>query len=87
MSRSIARRDLALLTLAAASWGVGTVASKRAVAEIPPFTLLTVQLAASLAVLGVVMRARGLSLRGSPQTLAGWASSIPASRTHSAWPA
>lgn len=70
MSRSIARRDLALLTLAAASWGVGTVASKRAVAEIPPFTLLTVQLAASLAVLVVVMRARGLSLRGSPQPLA-----------------
>lgn len=70
MSRSIARRDLALLTLAAASWGMGTVASKRAVAEIPPFTLLTVQLAASLAVLVVVMRARGLSLRGSPQPLA-----------------
>jgi hypothetical protein len=39
------------LVLAAASWGLGTVISKRAVAEIPPFTLLVVQLASSVAAL------------------------------------
>ncbi|MEO8228930.1 MAG: DMT family transporter [Chloroflexota bacterium] len=49
--------------LAAASWGVGTVISKRALDEIPPLTLLPIQLAASLLVLTVLMRRRGLSLR------------------------
>ncbi|HET9345509.1 MAG TPA: DMT family transporter [Candidatus Limnocylindrales bacterium] len=67
---SIARRDLVLLTLAAASWGVGTVVSKRAVEEIPPFTLLPIQLGASLAVLVVLMLATGAPLRGSPPILA-----------------
>jgi drug/metabolite transporter (DMT)-like permease len=67
---AIARRDLALLTLAAASWGVGTVISKRAVAEVPPFTLLAVQLAASLLVFAILMRATGMPLRGSPPILA-----------------
>jgi len=66
---AIARRDLALLTCAAASWGVGTVVSKRAVEEIPPFTLLPIQLAASLVVLVVIMRATGAPLRGSPPIL------------------
>ena len=33
-------RDLAALILAATCWGVGTVISKAALAEIPPFTLL-----------------------------------------------
>jgi drug/metabolite transporter (DMT)-like permease len=50
-----------LLVLAAAAWGVGTVISKRAVAEIPPLTLLVVQLATSVAALGLatlVARAR-----------------------------
>lgn len=70
MSSSIARRDLVLLTLAAACWGLGTVVSKRAVAEFPPLTLLAVQLAASLAVLVVLMRAGRQSLRGSPPILA-----------------
>jgi drug/metabolite transporter (DMT)-like permease len=68
-SASTARRDLVLLTLAAASWGVGTVVSKRAVGEIPPLTLLPVQLAASLAVLVVLMRVTGMPLRGSPPIL------------------
>jgi drug/metabolite transporter (DMT)-like permease len=67
---AIARRDLVLLTLAAASWGVGTVVSKRAVEEIPPFTLLPIQLASSLVVLVVLMRATGAPLRGSPPILA-----------------
>ena len=70
MTSSIARRDLLLLTLAAGSWGVGTVISKRAVEEIPPFTLLPIQLAASLSVLIVLMRVGGMSLRGSPRILA-----------------
>ena len=69
MSRSsIAPRDLAALVLAATCWGVGTVISKAALAEISPFTLLPIQLAASLAVLAVLMRYRGISFRteGSP---------------------
>jgi probable blue pigment (indigoidine) exporter len=67
---SVARRDLLLLALAAASWGVGTVVSKRAVDEIPPFTLLPMQLAASVVVLAALMRASGQPLRGSPVLLA-----------------
>jgi probable blue pigment (indigoidine) exporter len=68
-SPALARRDLVALTLAAAAWGVGTVISKRALDEIPPLTLLPVQLAASLTVLAVLMRRRGLPLRGSPAIL------------------
>jgi probable blue pigment (indigoidine) exporter len=63
-SSSFARGDLLRLTLAAACWGLGTVISKRAVAEIPPLTLLPIQLAASLVVLNVLMRRRGIPLRG-----------------------
>ena len=69
MSRSsIAPRDLAALILAATCWGVGTVISKAALAEISPFTLLPIQLAASLAILAVLMRRQGISFRteGSP---------------------
>jgi drug/metabolite transporter (DMT)-like permease len=69
-SMALSRRDIVPLALAAASWGVGTVISKRAVEEIPPFTLLPIQLAASLAVLAVLMRATGMPLRGSPPILA-----------------
>lgn len=70
LAAAIARRDLVLLTLAAASWGVGTVISKRAVEEIPPFTLMPIQLAASLVILVTLMRATGAPLRGSPTILA-----------------
>jgi drug/metabolite transporter (DMT)-like permease len=69
MSRSsIAPRDLAALILAASCWGVGTVISKAALGEMSPFTLLPIQLAASLAVLAVLMRYQGISFRteGSP---------------------
>ena len=59
----IPRRTLLDLTLAAACWGIGTVVSKRAVAEIPPLSLLLIQLAVSLAVLGALMRWRGLPFR------------------------
>ena len=47
------------LVLAAACWGLGTVVSKQAVAELPPVTLLAIQLAVSLAVMLVVVRLRG----------------------------
>jgi drug/metabolite transporter (DMT)-like permease len=69
MSRSsIARRDLAALILAATCWGVGTVISKAALAEVPPLTLLPVQLAASLVILAILTRRQGISFRtdGSP---------------------
>jgi len=57
-------RDLLALTFAAASWGVGTVISKRALEEIPPLTLLAVQLMASLGVLAVLLRRQGIRSRG-----------------------
>jgi drug/metabolite transporter (DMT)-like permease len=69
--QSLDRRPVVALTLAAACWGIGTVISKRAVAEIPPLVLLAVQLSASLAVLGVLMRRRGISLRGGAPPLLG----------------
>lgn len=57
------RRTVLALTLAAACWGIGTVVSKRAIDEIPPLTLLPIQLGASLAVLALLMRWRGLPFR------------------------
>ncbi|MFI5255389.1 MAG: DMT family transporter [Candidatus Limnocylindrales bacterium] len=63
MSGLSANRRVALyLTLAAASWGAGTAISKRAVAEIPPLTLLPIQLAVSVTVLVLLMRGRGENL-------------------------
>lgn len=50
------RRALLFVVLAAASWGTGTVLSKAAVAEMPPITLLGVQLVVSVIVLRVLMR-------------------------------
>jgi len=65
-------RPLVLLILAAACWGLGTVISKRAVEAIPPITLLVLQLAASLVVLGLALRRRALppSDRPIPPVLA-----------------
>ena len=64
MSPARSPRSAALvLTLAAASWGMGTVVSKHAVSEIPPLTLLPIQLAASLALLALLMRLRGIPFR------------------------
>ncbi|HSO29324.1 MAG TPA: DMT family transporter [Candidatus Sulfomarinibacteraceae bacterium] len=55
MSRSVIPISAVIsLVLAAASWGVGTVVSKRAVAEIPPLELLVIQLATSVVVLVLV---------------------------------
>jgi drug/metabolite transporter (DMT)-like permease len=57
-----------LLVLAAASWGAGTVISKRAVAEIPPLVLLVVQLATSVTVLRVaVLAARDRGAEADPE--------------------
>jgi probable blue pigment (indigoidine) exporter len=63
-SSTLVRGDLLRLTIAAACWGLGTVVSKRAVTEIPALTLLPIQLTASLFVLSVLMRRRGILLRG-----------------------
>ena len=57
------RRNVLLLAVAAACWGLGAVISKRAVDEIPPFTLLPIQLGTSLVVFSILMRSRGLPLR------------------------
>jgi drug/metabolite transporter (DMT)-like permease len=71
-SSSPSRRTVLALILAAACWGFGTVISKRAIDEIPPLTLLPIQLGASLAVLAVLMRWRGLPLRDrSPSRILG----------------
>jgi drug/metabolite transporter (DMT)-like permease len=70
-SPSVARRDLVALVLAATCWGGGTVISKAALAEIPPLTLLPIQLASSLAVLGILMRRRGISFRSDAPPLLG----------------
>ena len=68
---AVARRDLAALVLAATCWGVGTVISKAALDEVPPLTLLPIQLAASLAVLALLMRRQGVSFRGDGPPLLG----------------
>jgi probable blue pigment (indigoidine) exporter len=59
MSRADPRRNILFLVLAAACWGIGTVISKQAVAEMPPLTLLPIQLATSVAFLLVLTRLRG----------------------------
>ena len=72
MSRySVTRRDLLSLVLAAVCWGAGTVVSKAALAEVPPLTLLPVQLAASLGVLAVLMRRRRIPFRSDAPPLLG----------------
>ena len=63
-SQSPRRRHVLALILAALCWGAGTVISKQAVAEIPPLTLLLVQLAISVGFLSLVARRRGERLTG-----------------------
>jgi len=53
------RSERLYLVAAAACWGIGTVASKQAVAEFPPLTLLAIQLAASVVFLAFLARFRG----------------------------
>ena len=73
MSTSPSPRGAVLaLTLAAACWGFGTVVSKAAIEEIPPLSLLPIQLVASLAVLALLVRWRGIPLRdGSASPILG----------------
>jgi drug/metabolite transporter (DMT)-like permease len=68
---SIARRDLLALVIAAACWGLGTVISKAALDEMPPLTLLPIQLASSLAILAVLMRREGIAFRSGESPLLG----------------
>jgi drug/metabolite transporter (DMT)-like permease len=68
---SIALADLGALVLAAACWGIGTVVSKAALTELPPLSLLSIQLASSLTVLFILMRRRGVALRGDGPVLLG----------------
>jgi drug/metabolite transporter (DMT)-like permease len=63
-------RPLLLLVLAAASWGTGTVLSKRAVGELPPMTLLAAQLVVSVAVLAVAVIATREPVRSVQPRLA-----------------
>jgi probable blue pigment (indigoidine) exporter len=63
LASSTSRSAVLALILAAASWGLGTVVAKRAVAEITPLTLLAIQLTTSLLVLAILMRWRGLAFR------------------------
>jgi probable blue pigment (indigoidine) exporter len=56
-------RHVLLLTFAAACWGLGTVASKRAVAEIPPTVLLPVQLLSSSLILFLLAGVTRVPLR------------------------
>jgi drug/metabolite transporter (DMT)-like permease len=58
--------EVLFLVTAAACWGIGTVVSKQAVAELPPLTLLAVQLATSVAFLALLARARGSAPTASP---------------------
>lgn len=64
----LARHKYSLsLIAAAASWGVATVISKRAIDEIPPLTLLPIQLTMSVGLLAVLLRAQGVGVNWSPQ--------------------
>ncbi len=68
---TVDRHDLVALVLAAFCWGLGTVISKAALAEVPPLTLLPIQLTASLAILAVLMRRNGISFRSGASPLLG----------------
>src|SRR3954453_17214311 len=56
--RAPARVAVAALIAAAACWGLGTVVSKQVVDDVPPLTLLPIQLAASTVLLLVATPTR-----------------------------
>ncbi len=64
------RSASAALILAAACWGLGTVIAKRAIDEIPPASLLAIQLASSVLVLAVLVRPSRARIAGVPPLLA-----------------
>jgi drug/metabolite transporter (DMT)-like permease len=68
---AVRSRSVLGLILAAAAWGIGTVISKRAVDEVPPLTLIAIQLSASVALLAVLMQSRGIPLRGDHPAVLG----------------
>lgn len=69
MSRSLhVRHPAVALILAAASWGIGIVLSKQAVAEIPPLALLPAQLAISTAFLLAATLRRHQHLPAGPRS-------------------
>jgi drug/metabolite transporter (DMT)-like permease len=68
---SAASRDVAALILAAVCWGLGTVVSKVALEEFPPFTLLAAQLATSVVVLALLLRRQGVPLFGQVPPILG----------------
>jgi drug/metabolite transporter (DMT)-like permease len=68
---AVHRRDTVALVLAATCWGLGTVISKAALVEFPPISLLAIQLASSLVLLTVLMRAQRIPLRGEGTRLLG----------------
>ena len=66
------RKTALVLVLAAASWGLGTVLSKYALDEVPPLTLLPLQLAASVLVLTILVCRNGVPTEaGSPSPILG----------------
>jgi probable blue pigment (indigoidine) exporter len=66
------RRTALVLVLAAFSWGLGTVLSKYALDEVPPLTLLPIQLAASVLVLSMLVFRHGVPERpGSTSPILG----------------
>lgn len=62
----VAPTAVAALVAAAACWGLGTVVSKQLVDEVPPFTLLPVQLAASCGLLALITTVRRDRLAWTP---------------------
>lgn len=59
----------AALAMAAACWGGAAVMTKATLAEVPPLTLLVVQLAASLAFLGIILVTQRPTLPGWRESL------------------
>jgi drug/metabolite transporter (DMT)-like permease len=68
---SVASRYVIRLMVAASCWGMGTVVSKTALEAFAPFTLLSIQLATSVVLLTVVLRARGEAVFGHTPPILG----------------
>lgn len=67
LTKLVRHRHALSLIAAAAAWGTATAIAKRAVNEIPPTTLLPIQLAASLMVLSPVVLLRQQAMVWSPE--------------------
>jgi len=70
LASSVRVRAFSFVVLAAASWGIGTVLSKRAVAEVPPLPLLAAQLLVSVSILSIALRWTHQSIRHTDRRLA-----------------